>query len=61
MASITGVAGVARPGESVALTGVAGVEGGLAKSMVGCPGGLAGRRAPRAADEGWSRPVGAGR
>ena len=29
--------------------------------MVGCPGGLAGRRAPWAADEGWSRPVGAGR
>ena len=36
-------------------------HGGLAKSMVGCPGGLAGRRAPWAADEGWSRPVGAGR
>ena len=35
MASMTGVA---TPGDSVALTGVAGVEGGLAKSMVGCPG-----------------------
>ena len=58
MASMTGVATF---GDSVALTGVLGVEGGLAKSVVGCPGGLAGKRAARAADEGWSPPVGAGR